>query len=110
MDDLDAAIAQWSKDLALHPRLHRLANLGRAAAQVEQRRQPLGRERFERKAEPASLGFEHRVLDRGWATCNDASSRPDRGSGLRAGRSLSRPLPLELRASAFPAGTPLNAF
>jgi hypothetical protein len=64
MDDLDAAGSQRAEQLLLDPRLHDLADIGRAAAEVEQRRQPLGREYIQRAAEPAGLGFEHRGLAR----------------------------------------------
>ena len=55
---------RFAKHLGIDPWLYRLTHHRRAAAEVEQRRQPLGGKRFERAAEPASLGFEHRGLDR----------------------------------------------
>ena len=74
MDDLDPAGAQGAEQLILDPRLHNLADIGRAAAEVEQRRQPLGREYIQRAAEPAGLGFEHRGLARPRKTRHDAPS------------------------------------
>ena len=64
VDDLNATAAQRAKHLAVDPRLYRLAHRSRVAAEVEQRRQSFGLERVERAAEPASLGFEHRGLER----------------------------------------------
>ena len=72
VDDLDAAGSQRAEQLLLDPRLHDLADIGRAAAEVEQRRQPLGREYIQRAAEPARLGFEHRGLARSAKTRHDA--------------------------------------
>ena len=48
--------------LGVDPWLHGLSDCGRTAAEVKNGRQPLGRERVERAAEPACLGFEHRGL------------------------------------------------
>src|ERR1700730_10409779 len=64
MERFDAAAAQRAKHLSLDPRLYRFTHLGRAAAEVQNGRQTLGRERVERAAEPAGCGFEHRELDR----------------------------------------------
>jgi hypothetical protein len=64
MDDLDPAGAQGAEQLILDPRLHDRAEIGRAAAEVEHRRQPLRREKIHHAAEPAGLGFEHRGLAR----------------------------------------------
>ncbi|HXO89814.1 MAG TPA: hypothetical protein VN849_03415 [Stellaceae bacterium] len=68
MDDLDPVGAQGAEQLILDPRLHNLADIGRAAAEVEQRRQPPWREKIHHGAEPAGLGFEHRGLARKRAT------------------------------------------
>src|SRR5215472_1559000 len=64
MKGLDASVAQRAKHLGIDPRLRRLAHSGRAAAEVQHRRKPLGRERLERAAEPTGFGFEHRDFDR----------------------------------------------
>ena len=74
VQDLDAAGSQWTEQLLFDPGLHDFADIGRAAAEVEQRRQPLGREYIQRAAEPAGLGFEHRGLARPKKTRHDAPS------------------------------------
>ena len=63
IDELDAAGAQRAQQPVLDPWLHALAHLGGAAAEVEHRRQALGREPVERAAQPAGFGFEHRGPD-----------------------------------------------
>ena len=62
MDDFDLAVTQRAKHLAFDPWLHGFPDRGRTAAEIERGRQALRRERIERAAEPASLGFEHRGL------------------------------------------------
>src|ERR1700730_7847091 len=64
MECFDAAAAQRAKHLGFNPRLYGFTHHGRAAAEVQNGRQTLGRERVERAAEPAGFGFEHRDLDR----------------------------------------------
>ena len=75
MKDLDTTAAQRTKHLSVYPRLYRFAHHCRTAAEVQHRRQPLGRERVERAAEPAGLGFEHRDLDRSPGKRHDALIR-----------------------------------
>src|SRR5688500_12440543 len=59
MDDLDLALRQRCEDVAERPRLHALAELAGAAADVEQRRELFCRQGGEPLADPARLGREH---------------------------------------------------
>jgi hypothetical protein len=86
VDDLDAADSQGPEQLLLDPRLHELADIGRAAAEIEKRRQPLGRESIQRAAEPASLGLEHRGLARSAKTYHDAPTLYRSESDMRSTR------------------------
>jgi hypothetical protein len=77
MDNFDPAFAQRPKYLFVYPRLYGFASRGRAAAEIQYRRQPLRRERLERTAQPASLDFKHCDLERSLKKQNHAETHTE---------------------------------
>ena len=82
MYDVDAAGTQRTKQLLLGPWLRLLAELRRAAAQIEQWRKPLGLKAIERGSQPAGFGFEHPALDR----ASESPTMPNRAAARKRGR------------------------